>query len=374
MTNMAGKPVAGGGLIRCQVVALSREAKKRLAWFDFWRAHGGNARQTCRYFGISAQTFYRWKKRFDPRELCSLEAHSCRPRHVRRPTWDAKLEEDVIRLRREYPRWGKQKLRKLLEREGKTVSASMIGRVLARMKKSGRLVEPLPGRPRKRSKYHPRPWAIRKPANYVVRKPGDLVEVDTKDIRPLPGKVLKHFSGCDCVSRWGVIEVHERATALTAGLFLDALTTRCPFRIRAIQVDGGSEFKAGFEEACRRRRIRLFALPPKSPKLNACVERIHRTHQEEFYEVYELPWTATEIAEHVLRWEVVYNTVRPHQSLGYLTPQEYLDGRRGAGGAAPRAGHDRRAPQSPPRSAPRQRATAQHTRHPLRELGRSTQP
>ena len=26
----------------------------------------------------------------------------------------------------------------------------------------------------------------------------------------------------------------------------------------------------------------------------------------------------------LLNWEVIYNTVRPHQSLGYLTPQEYI--------------------------------------------------
>ena len=26
----------------------------------------------------------------------------------------------------------------------------------------------------------------------------------------------------------------------------------------------------------------------------------------------------------VVQWEKVYNTVRPHQALGYLTPQEYI--------------------------------------------------
>lgn len=374
MTTFAvGRPVPGGRLIRCQAVVLSREAKTRLAWFDFCWAHGGNARQTCRHFGISAQTFYRWKARFDPRELRSLEARSCRPRHVRQPTWGAEVEQDVLRLRRQYPRWGKLKLRKLLEREGRTVSASMIGRVLRKLKTTGRLLEPLPGRTRKRGKFRPRPWATRKPRDYVVRQPGDLVEVDTKDLRPLPGKVLKHFSGCDIISRWGAIEVHERATAVTAGLFLDALEERCPFEIRAIQVDGGSEFKAGFEQACRRRGIRLFTLPPKSPKLNAHVERVHRTHKEEFYEVYELPWTATEIAQHTLDWERIYNTIRPHQALGYLTPQEFIEGWR-AGGASPGAGRDKRAPRSPPRTAPQQQTTAPLTRHPLHGAARSNQP
>jgi hypothetical protein len=57
--------------------------------------------------------------------------------------------------------------------------------------------------------------------------------------------------------------------------------------ILMMMVDGGSEFYLHFEEECQRRKIRLFVLPPKSPKLNGCVERARRTHTEEFYEVYE---------------------------------------------------------------------------------------
>jgi len=78
------------------------------------------------------------------------------------------------------------------------------------------------------------------------------------------------------VSRWDVLEIYSQATATTATRFLDALQARCPFAIRAIQVDGGRQFMAGFEEACRERRIRLFVLPPRPPKLNACMERANR--------------------------------------------------------------------------------------------------
>ena len=49
-------------------------------------------------------------------------------------------------------------------------------------------------------------------------------------------------------------------------------------------MDGGSEFQASFEEACREKGIKLFVLPPHSPKLNGYVERAHRTHLEEFCE------------------------------------------------------------------------------------------
>ena len=71
--------------------------------------------------------------------------------------------------------------------------------------------------------------------------------------------------------------------------FLDRLTARMPFPVRAIQVDGRPEFQAAFEEACQARGIRLFILPLRSPELNGCVGRAQRTHTGELYEVTPSP-------------------------------------------------------------------------------------
>src|SRR3972149_4163591 len=59
----------------------------------------------------------------------------------------------------------------------------------------------------------------------------------------------------------------SRDTAHAAAAFLDTIVGRMPFPVKAIQVDGGSEFMAQFEDACKQRGIRLFVLPPRSPKL-----------------------------------------------------------------------------------------------------------
>jgi hypothetical protein len=37
-----------------------------------------------------------------------------------------------------------------------------------------------------------------------------------------------------------------------------------PLPVEAIQVDGGSEFKAEFEQACQAKAIRLYELPPQT--------------------------------------------------------------------------------------------------------------
>jgi len=305
-------------------IDLSQKARQRLRWFDYYRAHGGKAALTCRYFGISRQTFYRWKRRYDPGDLKSLEDGSHRPHRRRQPTWTPLLVERVLALRRQYPRWGKDKLAVLLGREGRRVSTSMVGRILTHLKKRGLLVEPLRRGWRVRRPRSPRPWATRKPPDYRVEQPGDLVEVDTMDLRPVPGVVLKQFTARDVVSRWDVVEVRRRATSSAAAAFLDTLQQRMPFPIRAIQVDGGSEFAAVFEQACQLRGLRLLVLPPRSPKLNGHVERANRTHTEEFYAVTPCSFQIPQLNQELLDWERTYNTVRPHQALGYRTPHEFL--------------------------------------------------
>jgi len=239
------------GLARLDV-ELSREAQKRLKWFDYYRSHGENARLTCRYFGISPQTFYRWKRRYDPKHLESLEDKSCRPQHVRQPTTPPELVEAVLKLREERPRWGKEKLASLLREEGYQVSSSMVGRIIHRLKERGVLKEPTLNYVSAGKRQRLRPYAQRKPKDYKAKEMGDLVQLDTLDIRPLPGVVLKHFTAHDVISRWNVIGVYPRSTAANAVHFLNALERRMPFPLRAIQVDGGAEFEALFEEECQR--------------------------------------------------------------------------------------------------------------------------
>ena len=305
---------------------LSRAARTRLQWFDWHGAHGQNVSFTCRHFGISRQTFYRWQRRFRSHALATLEDRSHRPRKVRQPTWSAPLAEAVLQLRVENPRWGKDKLTLLLHAQGWEVSCSMVGRILRSFKDSGRLREQGLAAVTVLRKPQSRPYAVRKPRGYRPTAPGDLVQVDTMDLRPLPGVVLKQFTSRDMVSRWDVLSVGTRATATAAARFLDDLQTRSPYSIKAIQVDGGSEFMAGFEQACQQRAIQLFVLPPRSPKLNGCVERANRTHAEEFWECYDGDLEVSAARAALLVWEHRYNTYRPHQALGYLTPQQFIEG------------------------------------------------
>ena len=69
-------------------------------------------------------------------------------------------------------------------------------------------------------------------------------------------------------------------------------------------------------------------IPPRSPRLNGHLERPRRAHHEEFYQVFPDNWNAAHLNALLRRWERSYNTVRPHQELGYLTAHEFLERRR----------------------------------------------
>ncbi len=294
----------------------------RLRLLSWHEQHGRNVSLSCRHFGISRPTFYRWARRYQPRHLASLENRPSTPKRRRQRTWSGDQIAAVQALREAHPRWGKDKLQRLLP-AGVHLSVSMVGRILAHLKRTGQLVEPT-RRISARKRAQRRPYAARKPRDYVARAPGDLVQLDTLDVRPLPGVGLKHFTMHDVVSRYNVLELHSRATAGTATQALQAALQRLPFPIRALQVDGGSEFMADFEQACQARGIRLFVLPPRSPKLNGGVERANRTHAEEFYECSTAEPTVAELGAELRQWEQLYNAVRPHQALGYRTPAEFI--------------------------------------------------
>ncbi len=92
---------------------ISPTAKSRLEWIIFYREVAqANASETAGYFGISRKTLHKWLKRFNPKNIQSLEEESKRPDHVRQ--WQVSKEEErqVIALRQQYLQYGKQKLKR----------------------------------------------------------------------------------------------------------------------------------------------------------------------------------------------------------------------------------------------------------------------
>ena len=105
---------------------------------------------------------------------------------------------------------------------------------------------------------------------------------------------------------------------------LDKLIAEAPFAIHGIQVDGGSEFRADFEAACKEKNLALYVLPPKRPELNGAVERAQSSWRYEFYACYDLPARLDKLQTYVDAFAHRFNHVRPHDALDGKTPAEYL--------------------------------------------------
>ena len=107
--------------------------------------------------------------------------------------------------------------------------------------------------------------------------------------------------------------------------FLSKVVKEMPFEVKAIQVDGGSELKAEFEAECEARSIDLWVLPPKSPELNGCVERTNGTWRYEFHGCWEVDYEdLVKVNRCIDAFADAFNTLRPHWSLGGLTPKQNL--------------------------------------------------
>lgn len=305
-----------------RLLEISKDAKRRLKWIDWYSSHGRNASLTCRHFGISPDTFYRWKRRFKPGLLVTLEGASTRPRTFRRSSVPFETIQRIVDLRRKDMALSKYKLEAILRRDyGITLSASTIGRILTKrgLIEEAALIKGIKRRKRINWKI-PR---LRVSMEQRYKSPGNLVQIDTKQIIIL-GETFHQFTAVDCYTKIGFSKIYRNATTANGKDFLIRLLLALPFKVHAIQTDNGHEFLLHFHKECVNRGIIHFFSRPRTPTDNTMVERIIQTTEYELWLFDEtiIP-DADYLNQRVSVWFGRYNNYRPHQSLNYLTPMEY---------------------------------------------------
>jgi putative transposase len=94
-----------------------------------------------------------------------------------------------------------------------------------------------------------------------------------------------------------------------------------PARVR---VDNGPELVAeAFVEWCTAQRIGLGYIQPGKPDQNAFIERFNRTYREEVLDTH-LFESLDQVRAITEAWLAIYNTERPHDSLGQVPPLTFL--------------------------------------------------
>jgi transposase InsO family protein len=299
-------------------ISLSKQAKLRLQWVDYYHSHGSNASLTCRHFGICHRTFYRYYERFKKQGLVGLEVCSHRPARVRQPTTPLSVVDLVRKLRKANPELSKYKLAVILKRDnGCSLSSSSVGRIISRYH--------LFFTPPIQRKCHPNRLKsiarIRKPKDFIVSKPGDLIEVDVKHL-PNTGARRYGFVAIDVFTKQAAIYVASTISAAQGALAWKKAIAKLGLP-KAVMNDNGSENLGAFAELVREQHIPQYFARPHTPKDKPHVERFIGSLEREC-----LQWggVANDLADQqdiIDKWLIKYHSYRPHQALNYLTPDEY---------------------------------------------------
>jgi putative transposase len=275
--------------------------------------------------GFSRATYYRMKKILKDLEK-GITPPSKRPKKLNKPRWGEAELQLVLRIRREDSTYGKEKIAFILKRDhGFTMSESTVGRIIKHLKERGLITKSRSALRTKRKRNfqgHAKRWTYKEYKTMVM---GERVQIDHMTVTK-NGMSFKHFQAWDRRSKFIDTAIFSNAKSSSAKRFLLDFVRRAPYKILSIQVDGGSEFMAEFEEACAELAIPLIVLPPSKPTYNGGVERGNRTFREEFYDHSNL------LADSIgaMRFELKkatekYNTYRPHRVLKGLTPMEYIN-------------------------------------------------
>jgi transposase InsO family protein len=288
----------------------------RLAIVEFYLRNNKKGRLTAQTFGVSTATVYRWVKRYERWNLYSLRDKSRRPIHLRKQTIDWKLIEKVVEVRKENPYWSKYKIGYLLRKKGLNISDSTIGRILNR-----RNLISTHFKKRKTKKVSlARERADR---SLWTKNPGSLVQIDTAYLNPKGRGFCFQYVAIDSKTRMMFSKIYPTRGSKNGKLFFSELIKSFPFKIESIQSDNGSEFLGELHDELDKNSINHYFTYPATPKMNSRVERVIKTTREEFWNDGNMLGDLDDLNESLKEWIIKYNTKRPHESLGYLTPLEY---------------------------------------------------
>ena len=300
---------------------------------------------------ISKATLCRWRRvwkrscevNYGAGNLYDLKYESKKPKNYRQSKVNGKILEFIQLERLQHSTVGKDKLKISVDRfciknNLKTISESTIGRILSAFKKqkiipnwttkeskkvglrAGELVE---------IKIRKKTVKTRR-KDYLPQNPGDLVQIDC--ITYIIKGVRRYLvCGIDIKSRFSFSYAYDKLSSSTAKDFMMKFQKVFPYLIKHVQTDNGQEFHLHFQEYLKTQNIVQFWNYPRSPKMNAFVERFNRTIQEEHsnYRQWDLKDNLELFNKDLINWLIWYNFERPHLGLKkdvgqFISPMEYM--------------------------------------------------
>lgn len=297
---------------------LSKQAKLRLKWLDYYRKTK-NVSLTCRHFGISRQLFYFWKKKYDPYNLSTLEDKDRTPKRKRQREITPEQERRVVALRKQYIRYGKEKLAiRYSQIYGEKISSWKIQKIIEKYK--------LYYHPQKTARTaRKRQRAIKKKRITELKKKPKTGFLICLDVIVIYWNGLKRyiFTAIDYYSKLALAFMYKSKSSLNAKDFLKKLYYFFDAKIDNLQSDNDSTFLGMFQEAVKELNLDHYFNRIKTPRDNPVNERFNRTLKEEFLALGNFQPDPEVFNPKLGQWLEEYLFRRPHEALNYQTPIEF---------------------------------------------------
>ncbi len=310
---------------------ITQKALKKFKILVFWEKHGLEAAIDA--FQVKRRTLFYWKSLFNKGggKPEALNEKKTIPKTKRKRVWSRDLTAEIKRLRQEHPNLGSEKVFPLLlsfckENNLKCPKPRTIARIISDAPDKLRI---FPHRISHFGKIKPikRQKALRKPKDFKPEYPGHLVALDTVE-RFVNGYRRYVITFEDIHSRFSFAWATKSHASLAAKEFFELCLKVFPFSYNFLYVltDNGSEFKKHFTEELKRLHLTHFHTYPRTPKMNAHLERFNRTIQDEFIDYHSyLLINPDEFNRKLMNYLIFYNTERVHCAFqNKLSPVQYM--------------------------------------------------
>ena len=291
--------------------------RERAVFVRAWEAEVFTMKELCEHFGVSRKTGYKWVNRYREGDLESLVDRSRAPQTCPHRT-PAKVETEIIRIKRSHMRWGPKKIIDELQRTEPENTWPAVSTAGAILKRAG-LVKKRKRRRRWRHPGHPLLKADRPNELMTVDFKGEFRLGDKSVCYPLTiqDRFSRYVLACQGLASPRLDDVR----CAMEGLFREV---GLPERIRT---DNGEPFAShGISGLTRlnvwwmRLGIQHERIDKGCPYQNGAHERMHQELKAESTR----PPASTLDGQQILFDEFVseYNNVRPHEGIGQRRPSE----------------------------------------------------
>ena len=262
----------------------------------------------------------RWLVDFAREKFGASTRLACKVLQISRTTYqyqpNTKRDEPVIdalqQLAEKYPRYGFGKMFPILRRQGHPWNHKRVHRIYCELKLNMR-------RKGKRRLPTRNPAPLSVPASI-----NQCWSIDFMSDALWSGRKFRTFNMVDDYNREALaIEVDLSLPAERMIRVLDRVSEWRGYPEK-LRMDNGPELTSvKLAEWSEKHGVQLEFIEPGKPTQNSFVERFNRTYREEVLSMYVFN-SLDEVRELTKTWLKEYNEERPHESLGNLTPVEYL--------------------------------------------------